>query len=398
LTMRLCYVSAWTDPDKRTPQEMISARHTVRELAREQAGLGHEVHVVQPFHDDASLDVDDVAYQFVRPSKVEKHIGQFGSKLRPGLAPANFEASRRLARTVLDLTPDLIHFFGLALDLHLWLILREARKRRTPVVVQYHGGDPSRRAARRFFQRRNLRSVDRLLFASEEHARPWIKSGMTDKSRIRMVIETSTVFRWRPRAEARAETGMTGEPVFLWTGRLHPDKDPLTALRGFERIQACRPAARLYCYYLTDELLPNLREFVASRPGLLETVEFRGRAPFESMEAIYNSADFFLQGSLREVSGTAPVEAMACGVIPVLSDIPSFRAMTDDARCGILFPIGDDASLAQQVLALPPKRVSELSESVRAHWESHLSYPAIARRLDVIYREVLDERVARSGI
>jgi glycosyltransferase involved in cell wall biosynthesis len=396
MTMRLCYVSAWTDPARNTPQELVSARHTLRELAREQVSLGHQVGVVQVFQDDARLVIDEVDFRFVRHSGPAFHASQFASCLWPGVGAPYFQVSRRLPRAIAGLNPDIIHFFGLTLDLHLWQVLREARRRGALVVAQYHGGEPSRNMLRRFVQRRNLRSTDRLLFTTENHARPWIESGVTDESRIRAVMETSSVFRWRPRDEARAETGMTGDPVFVWTGRLHPEKDPLTALRGFERIVACRPAARLYCYYLTEELLPTLREFVTSRPSLREAVEFQGRAPFQAMEAIYNSADFFLQCSLREVSGTAPVEAMACGVIPVLSNIPSFRAMTEDARYGILFPIGDDASLAGQVLTLPPQRVSELSESVRAHWKSHLSYPAIARRLDVIYREALAERAARA--
>src|SRR5450759_4344953 len=102
-----------------------------------------------------------------------------------------------------------------------------------------------------------------------------------------------------------------------------------------------------------------MRTFVEQRPSRAPHVHFQGRAPFERMEAIYNSADFLLQASRREFSGCAVLEAMACGVIPVVTDIPSFRVMTEGGRHGILFPLGDDRALAGGVLAIDPCTVPE---------------------------------------
>lgn len=108
------------------------------------------------------------------------------------------------------------------------------------------------------------------------------------------------------------------------------------------------------------------------------------------MEAIYNSADFLLQASRREYSGVAVLDAMVCGTVPIVTDIPSFRAMTDGGRFGRLFPVGDAEALARAALDVPRDEIPALSAAVRRHFEGRLSFAAAARRLDEIYVEILE--------
>jgi glycosyltransferase involved in cell wall biosynthesis len=263
--------------------------------------------------------------------------------------------------------------------------------RRIPIVAHYHGGFPPRNVIARLAFRSAIRRISRFLFTTTEHAKPFVDEVGLDPRKVVEFLETSSTFRPRDRSKSRRETGLGGDPVFLWTGRLHPVKDPLTALRGFERIAAVWPDARLYLYYLTDELLPQLRAFVAERPGLCDRVHFRGRAAWADLEAVYNSADFFLQASRREFSGYAPLEAMATGTIPVLSDIPSFRAMTERGRYGVLFRPGDDVALARRVLDVRRDDLPELSRQIRQRFTSSLSFPALARSLEQMYDGLLRE-------
>jgi glycosyltransferase involved in cell wall biosynthesis len=108
------------------------------------------------------------------------------------------------------------------------------------------------------------------------------------------------------------------------------------------------------------------------------------------MQAIYSSADFLLQASHREFSGCAVLDAMACGVIPVVTDIPSFRVMTGDGRVGVLFAAGDAESLARQVLAITPDAMAAQSAAVRARFDEHFSFPALAERLEREYQAVIE--------
>jgi len=184
--------------------------------------------------------------------------------------------------------------------------------------------------------------------------------------------------------------------VFVSAGRLHPEKNPLTVLRGFEIIARSWREARLYLCYTSDELLPSLRGYVAERPALGERVRFLGRVAHEDMPAILGSADFFVQASLREVASYAAIEAVAAGAVPVLSRIGPFEAITAGGRFGVLFAVGDAEDLAQRVLAVDRSELPALRVALRAHFDAHLSFPALARRLETIYAEAIRSRRASS--
>ena len=56
----------------------------------------------------------------------------------------------------------------------------------------------------------------------------------------------------------------------------------------------------------------------------------------------------FVSGSHSEGSGYALIEAMSAGVVPVVTDIPSFRAIAGD--CGARWPPGDAGAFADALL------------------------------------------------
>lgn len=392
--MKLCYTSLYYDPAMvhLRPPDYVD-RLGIRHLPEQMAAREHEVHVVQQFAYDADFAENGVHYHFVAAGRPARVLSILAGRLFQS-SPVYLEMALRPIRRIRSLQPDLIHFHGAILTLNLWLLLRLLGSAAPPVLLHYHGGYPSTRGWVRHLQRRCMSQVTRFFFTTRWHTRPFVDAGMIeeDDPRVVKLMEVSSPLEWQPRAIARRQTDMTGNPIFLSVARLHPVKDPLTMLRGFARIQEECPDARLYLHYLTDEMLPQLRQFVKGRPGLAGRIHFGGRVSRQTLEATYNSADFLLQASQREFSGYAVLEAMSCGVIPVVTDIPSFRAMTAGGRYGILFPPGDDAALARRVLAIDNRQRTELAAAVRRHFERELSYPALAGRLESTYHEVLQKQ------
>lgn len=100
-------------------------------------------------------------------------------------------------------------------------------------------------------------------------------------------------------------------------------------------------------------------------------------------------------GSHHEGSGYALVEALACGCVPVVTDVPPFRAITGDGSVGALWPVGDAARCAEALVRLARSDLAAARAAATAHFERRLSWPVIGRRALDIYREVGTTRRAR---
>jgi glycosyltransferase involved in cell wall biosynthesis len=79
---------------------------------------------------------------------------------------------------------------------------------------------------------------------------------------------------------------------------------------------------------------------------------------------------------------------MACGATPVLTDIPSFRAMTGDGRVGALWTPGDPASLADAFMRVSAGLREGARERVRARFDEALAWEVIGRQALALYRDV----------
>lgn len=390
--MRVCYISPFVPETVTTPDEMLAAWPMLRCFPPALAAQGHDVVVVAHAATMAERVRDGVRYRFIDPGSLSKRFGSALHRWRPRHGAAYYLPAVRLLRAVRAERPDIVHFSGLALDLLLAQVALACSRWSVPLVVHFHGGEPDE-GRMRSVQRFNASRIDRVLITTSEQATPWIAARLFDSTAFSNVVESSSPFSGVDRDLARQRTRMVGNPVYLSAGRLDPIKDPLTMLRGFEKIAARQPDSRLYLYYLTADLMEDVKAFLMHRPHLDERIELRGRARLDEMEAIYSSADILLQASVREWSGLAVMEAMSCGCIPVVSDIPSFRVLTGDGAFGRLFRVGDAGGLAGAALSLTEDERASLASAVRRRFERDLSFDAMARQVSAVYGDVVARAV-----
>jgi glycosyltransferase involved in cell wall biosynthesis len=200
---------------------------------------------------------------------------------------------------------------------------------------------------------------------------------------VRDVMEGSTTWR--------ASAGRSPQPrglAVLFVGRLNANKDPLTVLEGFAMFSQGHPDVTLTFVYQEGDLEQELRTAVERDGRLRARVTLLGAVPHERLPAVYGAADLFVLGSHREGSGYAALEALACGVVPVLTDIPSFRWLVTEGRVGALWRTGDPASLAAALDHVASTRLEEQRAIGRAFFDAHCSWDAIGRRAMAIYREL----------
>lgn len=287
-----------------------------------------------------------------------------------------FHIPRQTHQYIKSHNPDVVMVQGLIFPLQV-IALRFALGKRCKIIVQHHGEQLARNFVKNQVQKLADKCIDAYLFTSKGNAVPWVKEEVIcSMDKCYEVLEASTYLSRQDKKLAKLKTGISGPDNFLWVGRLNKGKDPLTVLKGFYRYTALNPSAKLYMIYQDENLLADVKTFI-NESGMTN-VFLIGRVEKEELALWYSAADFFISGSHHEGSGYALIESMACGCIPVVTDIPPFRTITGDGKFGLLFKPGDSGSLYHLLMSTGNMNRNEFSDSVKAHFENNLSFKSIA--------------------
>ncbi len=180
------------------------------------------------------------------------------------------------------------------------------------------------------------------------------------------------------RAQARAELGL---PADAWVvgnvGRLHPDKDQATLLRGFAQALPQLPASSLLVIMGSGKLEASLKA-LAQELTVAERVRFLGQVPHG--RRYFRAFDVFALSSDHEPFGMVLLEAMAADVPVICTDCGGGVEVV--AGVGLLFPLGDAAALAQQLVrqAAEVERLPECRERMTARLRQRFTDEAVRER------------------
>jgi glycosyltransferase involved in cell wall biosynthesis len=359
--MRIVFVSYNYSPDIHSPQQWVERiRFYVGWL--ECLAKEHTVIRVDQINYTGNHTYNGVQYHFVDAGKKKNYF------------------PRKLNHLVKSLQPDVVLVSSFLFPLQL-IQLCNCLEKNVKMIVQHHAERPFT-GIKKILQRNAAKRIDAFLFASEEIGKEWVKKGNLDKeNKIQELMEVSSVFYPIEKNTAIKKTDITGNPVFLWIGRLNQNKDPLTAVKAFIKFAGNHPSARLYMIYHTDELLPEINKLLSGE-GETSPVIMVGKIPHADLLYWFNSAGYFLSASYYEGSGTALCEAMSCGCIPVISDIPSFRMIRGDS--GLLFEPGNETALLETLEQALQLNGEENRNKALLHFKNKLSFEAIACRFQEI--------------
>lgn len=154
-----------------------------------------------------------------------------------------------------------------------------------------------------------------------------------------------------------------GLPQNAWVvgnvGRLHPDKDQATLIRGFALALPDLPAGSLLAIMGKGRLEASLKS-LAAELGVAERVRFLGQVP--NGRNYFKAFDVFALTSDHEPFGMVLLEAMAAGVPVICSDCGGGREVVEGV--GQLFELGDANALALQLGAASGKRPNIYAEEL----------------------------------
>ncbi len=284
--------------------------------------------------------------------------------------------------------PDIIHAH---LPHAVWLARWSRLGAPLPVLVDTLHTSSTGGLGRRLGYRASDWLTDRVTAVSCAVAQAHLSAGMVKESKIAVLPNGVDIERWRPDAEVRGsmrlELGLEGEFLWLAAGRLEPVKDYPTLLRAMAELPAHVRLAILGAGALEGEL-----RLLATTLGIDDRVRLLGFEldPRRWMQA----ADGFVLASLWEGLPMALLEAAACSLPAVATDVAGTREALIDGKTGFLTPAADAASLRGvmlHVMDMPAEARRAVGEQARRMVIERFNMETVLDRWEQLYLTLMGQ-------
>ncbi len=187
-----------------------------------------------------------------------------------------------------------------------------------------------------------------------------------------------------PCAVGDALPSPSGRPLVLFAGRFDEQKNIRTLLAAFDLVLGRHDVQIVCCGEgpLREEADAWARVRAADGQAMV-----RGYLP--NLWAVMKSAAAVVSPSLFEGSPNVVLEAMACGVPLVVSDIPEHRELLDERSALLVRPLSaTELAAAVEAVLCDPISARARAGIARDRATSY-SLSAMAQRYDDVYREIL---------
>lgn len=243
------------------------------------------------------------------------------------------------------------------------------------------------------FTRYLLRRMDALVAVSEKSASYFSHPTQI----IGHGIDTMKFFPTDDKAAQRTALGIPSDGQLIGCfGRIRPAKG--TDLFIETAIDLCKRHKGLRAIILgratrrDEKFLIALKDQVRAA-GLADRILFIDEVPVWATPDWYRALDVYVSPSLNEGFGVTPLEAMACGVPVVATDVGAFRSMIVKGATGFVVAPGSSQPLIDAVRALliDPNKRAAFGLAARAHMVAHFDIEQEADALIQLYRNLLSQ-------
>jgi glycosyltransferase involved in cell wall biosynthesis len=314
-------------------------------------------------------------------------VGFTSLEMRKGLADPR--GWIRFHRWLKREQPDVLHAH---LPHAAWLSRWSRLAAAVPVVVDTLHSSSTGKNGRRFGYALSRWLPDHVTAVSQATAAAHLAAGMVRAERSSVVGNGVEVEAWTPstqaRARARKQLGLTDEFLWMAVGRLEGVKDYPTLLRAMARA----PENGRLLILGTGPLETELR-ILADQLGLKKRVRLLGFEP--NVEHWMQAADGFVLSSRYEGLPMVLLEAGACGVPAVATDVPGTREVLIDGVNGWLANAADPISLGKSMeclMQMPLEERYAMGECARRHVINEFSLDIVLDKWERLYEALLAQK------
>ena len=187
-------------------------------------------------------------------------------------------------------------------------------------------------------------------------------------------------------AERRAEYAKEGERVLVHLSNFRPVKRLTDVIEIFDRVRKKIPSKLLL---IGDGPDRSQAEWLALQKGIHEQVIFLGKQ--DRVNEKLAVADVMLLPSQLESFGLAALEAMACEVVPVATQVGGVPEVIEHGKNGFMAEVGDVETMARYAVDIlsDDAKLRAMGKAARDAAQSRFCASKIIPQYEGFYRRVL---------
>lgn len=212
--------------------------------------------------------------------------------------------------------------------------------------------DPRQNLLKRWLVKYALKKADMILYDSETLKKGVLELG-TDVEKTQMILNGVDTRKFSPQRKSqvlREKWQMVGAPLVICFREFKPVYNVEMVIKAIPLMLSQLPEVK-FIIASDGELRINLESLVDSL-GIRDAVLFPRFLAYDDVPAYLASSDVYVSTSLSDSTSLCLQEAMACGLAPVVTDLPANREWITDGENGFIVPINDVPALADRVVYL----------------------------------------------
>jgi N-acetyl-alpha-D-glucosaminyl L-malate synthase BshA len=185
----------------------------------------------------------------------------------------------------------------------------------------------------------------------------------------------------------RKEYAPGGERILMHLSNFRPVKRITDTVEIFDRVRKKIPCKLVL---IGDGPERSKAEWLAMQKGIHNDVLFLGKQ--DQVNEKLPAADIMLIPSELESFGLAALEAMACEVVPIATDVGGVPEVVEHGKTGYMASVGDVDSMAKFAIDLlqDENKLKEMGKACREVAHSKFGSDAIISQYEDFYRKVLE--------
>jgi glycosyltransferase involved in cell wall biosynthesis len=266
-------------------------------------------------------------------------------KKKPG---ADFAVYIKLYRAYRTLKPDVIVLHGSAFIFVAWLY--RFFNRRTLIFVRETQAHHLKTNREWFWLKWSLRLSQKLIFLTTESLNGVVQKfpGLSVAQKAVIIPNGIDMDLYKPTVYVGSDKGLT----LGMQSRLQRIKDHPTLLRAFRIVMNQFPDLELKLRIAGDGVtMVELKE-LAVKLNIAERVELLGMLPEQELAAFMNELDIYIHATFGETMSNSIMQAMACGLPIVASDVWGVNNMLEHHQTALLVPVQDPEAMASALVQL----------------------------------------------